>query len=461
MSYLAWMAVSGALLLTMALSSAYIKRLPISTSLVYLAVGVALGPVGFGVVSIDLGRGAVWFERLTELAVIVSLFVCGAKLRLPLRAPAWHAPLRLAGPLMLVTIAGVTAFAHWAFDLSLGAALLLGAMLAPTDPVLASAIAVESASDRDRMRYGLSGEAGLNDGTAFPFVFLGLLWLEHGGPGQWLSGWALHRLVWAVPAGALFGYVLGRLLGRLAVHIRTRERDTAAPSDFLALAMIALAYVGAEAISAWGFLSVFASGLGLRHAESRLVRKFPHPAMAGGGQRPENGERVGVAAPRADAESHPPAEVLVPKASAEELREPSVAAGTLLAEVLSFGDTAERLLEVMLVLIVGIALAHHWDSRAFAMAFVLMVVVRPLGTQLVLAGTPTTLAQRALIGWFGVRGIGSLYYLAFALNHGLSQRIAAEVSAFTLSVVAISVAVHGITAQPLLKRYERALSRRS
>lgn len=461
MSYLAWMAVSGALLLTMALSSAYIKRLPISTSLVYLALGVALGPLGFGVVSIDLGGGAAWFERLTELAVIVSLFVCGAKLRLPLSAPAWHAPLRLAGPLMLLTIAGVTACAYFMFDFPLGAALLLGAMLAPTDPVLASAIAVESASDHDRMRYGLSGEAGLNDGMAFPFVILGLLWLEHGGPGRWLSGWALHRLLWAVPAGALFGYVLGRLLGRLAVHIRIRERDTAAPSDFLALAMIALAYVGAEAIGAWGFLSVFASGLGLRHAESRLVRKFP-PAMAGRGQRPESGERLGVVAtPRADAESYPPAEDLVPKASADELKEPAVAAGTLLAEILSFGDTAERLLEVMLVLMVGIALAHHWDPRAFVLAFVLMVVVRPLGTQLVLAGTPTTVAQRALIGWFGVRGIGSLYYLAYALSHGLAREIAAEVSAFTLSVVGISVAVHGITAQPLLKRYERALSQRS
>jgi NhaP-type Na+/H+ or K+/H+ antiporter len=458
MSYLAWMAVSGCLLLTMALSSAYIKRLPISTSLVYLALGIALGPLGFGAVSIDV-RHAAWFERLTELAVIVSLFVCGAKLRLPVGAPAWRAPLRLAGPLMLVTIAGVTAFAHWGLDLPLGAALLLGAVLAPTDPVLASAIAVESASDRDRMRYGLSGEAGLNDGTAFPFVILGLLWLEHGGPGEWLSGWALHRLLWAVPVGLLLGYVLGRLLGRLAVHIRARERDTAAPSDFLALAIIALAYVGAETIGAWGFLSVFASGLGLRHAESMLVREFPHPAVAGRDQRAAPAERPAVViTPGAHDESHPPAEDLVAKVSAEELQEPSVAAGTLLAEVLSFGDTAERMLEVLLVLLVGIALVQHWDTRAFAMAFVLMVLIRPFGT---LLGTPTTFAQRALIGWFGVRGIGSLYYLAYALSHGLPEEFAAEVSALTLSIVCISVAVHGTSAQPLLKRYERALSRQS
>jgi sodium/hydrogen antiporter len=460
MSYLAWMAVSGALLLTMALSSAYIKRLPISTSLVYLALGVVLGPLGFGVVSIDVTEDAAWLERLTELAVIVSLFVCGAKLRLPIGAPAWRAPLRLASALMLVTIAGITAFAHFVVDLPLGAALLLGAVLAPTDPVLASAIAVESASDHDRVRYGLSGEAGLNDGTAFPFVVLGLLWLEHDGPGEWLSHWALHRLVWAVPAGLLLGYVLGRLLGRLAVHIRTRERDTAAPSDFLALAIIALAYVGAETIGAWGFLAVFASGLGLRHAESRLVRKFPHPAMAGRGPPRQDDDRLTVSAPRADAVSHPPAEDLVGKVSADELKEPAVAAGTLLAEILSFGDTAERLLEVMLVLIVGIALSQHWDTRAFALAVVLMIVVRPLGTQLVLLGTPTTVAQRGLIGWFGVRGIGSLYYLAYALNHGLPRGIADEVSAFTLSIVSISVAVHGTTAQPLLKRYERALAQR-
>ena len=160
MSYLAWMAVSGALLLTMALSSATIKRLPISTSMVYLAVGFALGPQGFDIVRIDLRDDVGWFERLTEGAVIVSLFIAGAKLRLPLRSPAWRAPLRLAGPLMLWSIAGVAVFAHFALDLPWGAAFLLGAVLAPTDPVLASAIAIESSSDHDRMRYVSAARRG-------------------------------------------------------------------------------------------------------------------------------------------------------------------------------------------------------------------------------------------------------------------------------------------------------------
>ena len=443
----------------MALSSAYIKRLPISTSIVYLAAGVALGPLGFDTVLIDVRKDVGWFERLTEGAVIVSLFVSGAKLRLPLRSPAWRAPLRLAGPLMLWTIAGVAAFSHFALDLSWGAALLLGAVLAPTDPVLASAIAIENASDHDRMRYGLSGEAGLNDGLAFPFVVLALLWLEQGGAGAWLAGWAAHRLLWAVSAGLLVGYVLGRLLGQLAVYIRSRERDTAAPSDFLALALIALAYVGAEAIGAWGFLSVFAAGMGLRHAERQVVHEFPHPSTLVENDAVSARDPSDPAGARASAESHPPAENLVPKATPDALEQPSVAAGTLLAEVLSFGDTIERLLEVMLVLIVGISLAQHWDTRAFALALVLMVVIRPIGAQLVLLGTPTTPAQRWLIGWFGIRGIGSLYYLAYALREGLPADLGAQLSAFTLSVVAISVVVHGISSQPMLARYERALSR--
>ena len=131
----------------------------------------------------------------------------------------------------------------------------------------------------------------------------------------------------------------------------------------------------------------------------------------------------------------------------------------MLAEVLSFGDTAERLLEVMLVLIVGIALAPHWDVRALAVAGALMVLVRPLGAHLALLGTRTTLTQRWVMAWFGIRGIGSLYYLSYALREGLPQQLASDVSAITVSVIAISVVMHGITAKPALARYEKSLAR--
>lgn len=449
MSFLGWMGVAGALLLVMALSSAYLRRLPVTTSVIYLLLGLGIGPAGLGWLRIDAREAAPWLERLTEVAVIVSLFVGGLKLRLSWRDPAWAAAYRLAGPVMLVCIAGVALFARFVLGLDMAPALLLGAVLAPTDPVLAGTVTVNDAGDRDRMRYGLSGEAGFNDGMAFPFVLFALLWAEHGGPGGWIGPWAASRLLWAVPAAFLLGYALGNGVGHLAVRLRIRHRGSSAPGDFLALALIALSYVAAELVGAWGFLAVFAAGMGLRSAEVKVVEESPHPEVdPPDAETPEG------------APDHPPAEDLVPPSADDEaMEEPAVAVGSLVSEVLSFGDTAERLLEVMLVVLVGVSLAVHWDTRALPLALVLGLVLRPLATRLLLAGTPTTRTQRWLMGWFGIRGIGSLYYLSYALMHGVSGQAATDAANLTLSVVALSIVAHGATAQPLLSWYERKLAR--
>jgi NhaP-type Na+/H+ or K+/H+ antiporter len=443
MGFFGWILAAGAVFLMLALSSAYLQRMPTSTASVYLVLGILVGPIGFDVLRIELQDAAPWLGPLTEIAVIVSLFVSGLKLRLHWRSRRWRTMLRLAGPLMLVTIVGVALFAHFVLGLDVGLSLLLGAVLAPTDPVLASAVSVNDASDRDRMRHGLSGEAGLNDGTAFPFVIFALLWMQHGSAGEWLLPWFVHRLLWAIPAALVLGYFLGKGAGRLAIALRARHQDTAAPSDFLALALIALSYAFADMIGAWGFLSVFAAGVGLRRAEWSVVDEAPHP----------NSPKLEAGVP------HPPAEQLVSAMTpAEQLKEPAVAAGTLLAETISFGDTLERLLEVMLVVIVGVSLAEHWDARALPLAFALMFVLRPIAAHLILLGTPTTRPQRWLMGWFGIRGIGSLYYLCYALNSGVNGIPASTASDLTISIIALSVLMHGITAQPLLSRYKRSLA---
>jgi NhaP-type Na+/H+ or K+/H+ antiporter len=444
MEFTGWLVFAGALLLVMALSSAFLRHLPISTSIIYLLVGIAISPALLNWLRIDFIESSVWLERLTEIAVITSLFIGGLKLRLPLRDPAWRAAFVLAAPLMMVCIAGVAAFAHLILGMDPATAILLGAVLAPTDPVLASAIAVNDANDRDRMRYGLSGEAGLNDGMAFPFVLFALLLAEHNNQlGEWVGGWALHRLAWAVPAGLLIGYLLGRGLGLFAIRLRNQKRDTHAPTDFLALALITLSYVAAEQLGAWGFLAAFAAGVGLRHAEVKVVAESPHPEQNN--------------APSAI--EHAPAEALVERVVDEDaLKEPAVAAGVVVSETLSFGNTVERLMEVLLVLLVGVTLVMHWDVRAIPLALVLFFLIRPLASRLLLALTPTTNAQRWLMGWFGIRGIGSLYYLAYAINHDATDRTAINDVSLTLSVIAISVVLHGISSTPLMRRYEKMLS---
>lgn len=446
------MGLVGSLLLLMALSSAFLRRLPITTSFVYLAIGIVIGPVGMSWIEINFISTGTLIEHLTEVAVIVSLFVGGLKLRLPVNNPAWSAAFRLAGPVMLACIALVAVFSHYVIGLGWPASFLLGAVLAPTDPVLASTVSVNDAADHDRMRYGLSGEAGFNDGAAFPFVIFALMWMEYGALGEWTGGWALHRLVWAVPAGLGIGYFLGKGIGRLAIWLRARYQDNEAPNDFLAMALIALAYVGAETIGAWGFLAAFTAGIGFRRAEIKAVRDNPdvrHEPTAEDDKR-DHEER---------STSHPPAEdLVVHEVTEDEMKHPARAAGIVVSEIISFGDTAERLMEVMLVLVVGVCIAVYWDWRAIPLAVALFVVIRPLAVMLFLVGTPTNMTQRWMMGWFGIRGIGSIYYLSYAINHGLNENLT-ELAGLTLSVVALSIVIHGISSQPILDYYERSIAK--
>lgn len=441
MSFLQWTLAVGVLLMLMAMVSGLLQRLPIAASQVYLLIGLLVGPLGLHWLDLDLLAHARWVERITELAVVASLFFGGLKLRLPLTHPCWRSSYRLATLAMLLSIAGAATVAHLLLGLSWPASLLLAAIVAPTDPVLAGMVTVDAASDRDPVRYLLSGEAGLNDGMAFPFVTLGLLLLAGGT--MHLEAWALGYL-WAIPAGFAIGFLLGRGTGLLVIRLHSRFGDATAPSDFLALALMTLAYAGAEMLHALGFIAVFAAGLGLRRAELTVSRRSPLPQA------------------RASQPTPPPADELVNpnRVTEQELDEPAVAAGVVVAEALNFGGTLERLLEASLMILAGVVVASNWSAQGVLFAAIFFVLVRPLSVWLSLLGTPTSARQRALVGWLGIRGIGSVYYLAFAVGHGLGGEAARTMTALVATVVAVSVCVHGVTAQPLLDRYRRDRRRR-
>ena len=172
--------------------------------------------------------------------------------------------------------------------------------------------------------------------------------------------------------------------------------------------------------------------------------------------------RDAIARQDARAERHPPAETLVaPGAVAEhELGQPAVAAGMLVAEVFTFGDIIERMLEVLLVVLVGVSLASYLSVRGIAMGLIVMVVIRPVSVYLTMLGSEATRLQRGLIGWFGIRGIGSLYYLAFATRRLPHGALGSSLGELVLSAVAVSVVVHGLTAQSLMTWYEPRIGER-
>ena len=441
MTFVVWVAVLGAVLLTLALTSSYLRWMPVTTSAVCLLLGIGIGPGGLDLLKLSVDSASVWMEHLTEVAVLFSLFVCGLKLRLPLRDKRWRIAFGLAGPVMVLTIAGVCALLHWGLQLPWGPSLLIGAILAPTDPVLAALVQVNDARDVDSVRFGLSGEAGLNDGIAFPFVLLGMLMLDGSGhPDQWPS-WVIRALLWAVPAGLLTGYWMGRGIGRLTLSMRLRNDDsTLSPNDYLALALIALAYVVAESIGGYGFLSVFAAGLGLRQVEVSSTGASEPPAEH-------------LVQPVVGHQNVEPQHAV--HGDTEQLQDSQVAAGIMMGDMLSFGGLVERAMEVFLVTLLGVLLVTHWDWRALLVGGVLFCVIRPVCVTLMPWGSLLEGRQRLLIGWFGIRGIGSLFYLFYASNHGLSDSVATLCTDITLSVVALSILLHGISTQPILARYEK------
>jgi sodium/hydrogen antiporter len=405
-----WFLVVGALLAIMAFTSEWVERWPVSPALVYLLVGAALA-AWTPLLNVDALRDASWIEPLAEIAVLISLFAVGLKLRIPLTLQVWQPALRLASVAMVVAIAGGALAGHFILGLTVPAALVLGAIIAPTDPVLASDVQLRRPGERDSLRVTLSAEGGLNDGTAFPFVMLGLGLLGAHELGHYGMRWIAVDLLWAVGAGIGIGWLGARGIHALARRLRAAERSLPY-EEFLSLGAIALVYGAALAVSAYGFLAVFALGLGL-------------------GQR----ERSGHAA-----ETDPSA-----------IR----AASGLTARLQQFVGQLERLVEVAIVLIVGALLVTTpptLGAAGFALAIIL--AVRPISTSVALLGLNALNSQRRLVAWFGIRGIGSVYYLAYVLNHGVADSIAQSLVQATLATIALSIFVHGISATPLMQSRE-------
>jgi NhaP-type Na+/H+ or K+/H+ antiporter len=430
--FTAWYLTVGALLVLMALAGSVLKRLPISSAMLYLAAGVALGPIGAGLLRVDIIRDAELLERLTELAVVISLFTAGLKLRLPMRNRRWRPALLLASVAMALTVGLIAAVGVYAVGLSIGAAVLLGGILAPTDPVLASDVQVEHAYDREDVRFALTGEAGLNDGTAFPFVMLGLGLLGLHELGANGLRWLALDVVWSVGAGLGVGTLCGAAIARLVLYLRKKHQEAVGLDDFLALGLIGLSYGAALLIHSYGFLAVFAAGLALRRVERQ---------HSGEGDTRE---------PVDDPAKRPGGE--------EDATHPERAPAFMASAVLAFNEQLERIVEVAMVLILGAMLAGvSWEVQPLAWLIpVVFLAIRPAATFLSLVRTRTTLGQRAIIGWFGVRGVGSLYYLAFALTHGIAGDEARTLTNITLAVVAASVVAHGISVTPLMAHYARA-----
>jgi NhaP-type Na+/H+ or K+/H+ antiporter len=280
----------------------------------------------------------------------------------------------------------------------------------------------------------------MNDGSAFPFVMLGMGLLGLHELGETGMRWVLLDVLWATLAGIAVGVVCGILLARLVWKIRGERQSREMMDDFLGLGLIGIVYGLSVLIDAWGFLAVFFAAVALHQTELKLAGSVKDdsaipPIPPSNLALPES-----ETSPTPEIQNIPPVE---PPAL--------VSVGSLV-----FKEHLERLSEVLLILLVGgMLFIDSWSWPAVGFAVFLFVVVRPLSVLLGMVGSGTPWRMRGLIGWFGVRGIGSLYYLMYVIQHGLPQPLALQFIQLTLVVVTLSILAHGASVKPLLNLFWR------
>ncbi|MGB3511494.1 MAG: sodium:proton antiporter [Microcoleaceae cyanobacterium] len=398
-NYILCLLVIGLLILSVTLGSGWIRKLPISYSLIYLLVGILLGPYGFHLIKIQPNTQIL--ERLTEFVVLISLFGCGLKVNRSLKIKPWRLTTRLIGLLMPFSILVIAIISHIFLDFNWGVAILLGAILAPTDPVLASEVQLAHLEDRNELRFGLTSEGGLNDALAFPFVYFGLRWIEDNRWQNWLHQWVAVDLIWAIFAGIIAGAVVAKTIVWIDKRLQQMRAADDILEDFVALAILLISYAVAELVNGYGFLAVFVAGIVTQRSYRDIDRHL--------GQ-------------------------------------------------LEFIEQIERLMEVGMIVLLGSLLRVdpmlQFLPSIILVGGLLLFIIRPVGAWLSTIGQGYKPATRLLVGWFGVRGVGSLYYLFYALGKGFDGDVAVAVVWIAIATVIMSIVLHGISTTPLMKQYE-------
>ncbi|WP_394885949.1 cation:proton antiporter (plasmid) [Mesorhizobium sp. AaZ16] len=411
--YVLLLAVFGAVVLLTAWLPLVLKELPLSLPMVCIGIGALLVLSPFSPnVGVNPLENRYLTERLTEFVVIVSLMGAGLKLDRPVSWRGWGSTWRLLGIAMPLTIAGIALLGWAVLGLGLAAALLLGAALAPTDPVLASDVQVgpPQSGKEDEVRFALTSEAGLNDGAAFPFVYLAIaVALSQASGGQpFVADWLLIDVLWKIAAGVAIGWVGGKAMGFLVFRLPNRTGLSETRDGFVALGITCLAYGTTELANGYGFLAVFVAAVALRSVERR---HHYHENLH------------------------------------------------------TFAEQIERLVMMVLLVCFGAAIAEGTIFGALswpviATTALILFVVRPLSGWISLARHPASSPEKAAIAFFGIRGLGSFYYVAYAL--GQAEFEAPQIIWVTVcSVVLVSIVTHGVLVTPIMRHLDYNRSARS
>lgn len=382
----------------------YIRRYPLSYPMLFVVFGLLIYQLPLDLPIPDPLVYESLTTHLTELCVIVALTGTGLKIDKPYSLKGWRIPIRLSTLMMIATI-GLLAIAAWYITgLSPAAAILLAASLAPTDPVLAGDVQVGGPGEgaEDNVRFALTGEGGLNDGLAFPFVYLALAILPpFVSLGDQLIYWVLNDIIYRLFVGVISGYLSGKLLSYLIFGFPKTIKIEPHSYGFVVIAITLGTYGLTELLHGYGFLAVFIASITVRAYErTHEYHQIMH----------------------------------------------------------AFADQIERLLTVIVLIFFGGALGHGllqaltWEG--VLVGLLLLLVIRPLTGWLTLIGSKTSQRERWVIAGFGIRGVGSFFYLAFGIEKaGFAE--AESLWAITGFTVLVSIFMHGVLSTPVMNWIDR------
>ncbi|MXO47219.1 sodium:proton antiporter [Erythrobacter vulgaris] len=402
----------------------YLARFWLSLPIIYVGAGYILFSLPLGLPHINPtvdGFDAVTLEYVTEFIVIASLMAAGIAIDRPVSWANWRQIWPLLVVAMPLTIASVAFLGWWALGLAPASAILLGAALAPTDPVLARSVQVGPPGENKRhdVRFSLTVEAGLNDGLAFPFTYLAIAAVGMTSLGAWTLEWAALDLGWRILAGCAVGWAVGRagswyVFEREAdapiEEIGEEEEDSAGKPKYstseglIVLGALLLAYGLAELVEGYGFLAVFVGAVTARQRENRSrYHKISHHFI-------DQIEQI-----------------------------------VLVAVLFGFGA----------MLASGVLAPLTWPGALIALA--LVFVIRPIAGFLAEARSDLPMIGTLAIAFLGVRGMGSIYYLAYGQNHADFAQLD-QLWAVTSFAILVSIVVHGIVSGPFILFAERRKS---
>ncbi len=401
MDYFLYLTLFGGVALSIGWVKHLSSKLSISYPIVYLLIGIIVYQAIDELPWTSPFRDQEITTHITELMVIIAIMGIGLKINHPFSLIKWKAPFMLATLAMFISICAVTGLAYYWLGLGIAGAVLLAAVLAPTDPVLAADVQVEEPSEeKDHpVRFTLTGEAGLNDGLAFPFTWLAIALTASASQSEgWLLEWLSYDVVYRILAGIAIGWLGGKVVTYFFFNLPDKYRISDVQRGLVSLSTTIFVYGVSELCHGYGFIAVFVAAVTIRNYE------FQH-------------------------EYH----------------------NTLHA----FIDQMEHIMLAVLLVIFGGALtdgllnALTYTHIAFALLFLL--IIRPVAAWVSLMGQQISPKHKAVISFFGIKGIGSFFYLAFAMKEAEFQ-FAEELWAITACVVVLSIFLHGLTAATVIKK---------